>query len=245
MSPAAPPAEAGRFIQDGDERTALAVLDESDGFDDPMVMRACDYLQSIARSDDGGPFVLPSAGPYPRAPWWKTEEDPASSLLPTAGLAVFLHKHAVDHPWVEVATDFCWRNIDGLEKTSPYEVMMVLQFLENVDDRARAEESFARIGPMIDEQVLAELDPQGAGRDPHAAGLRTQARQHRATPVRRRHRSPPPRPSRRGTEGRWGLEVQLADLERSDDPGMARDPHDRGALDAPRLRTARPGAPHA
>jgi hypothetical protein len=26
---------------------------------------------------------------------------------------------------------------------------------------------------------------------------------------------------------------------------MARDPHDRGALDAPRLRTARPGAPHA
>lgn len=163
MSPAAPPAEAGRFIQDGDERTALAVLDESDGFDDPMIMRACDYLQSIARSDDDGPFVLPSAGPYPRAPWWKTEEDPASSLLPTAGLAVFLHKHAVDHPWVEVATDFCWRNIDGLEKTSPYEVMMVLQFLENVDDRARAEESFARIGPMIDEQVLAGLDPQGAG----------------------------------------------------------------------------------
>jgi len=28
----------------------------------------------------------------------------------------------------------------GLEKTSPYEVMMVLQFLENVDDRVRAEE---------------------------------------------------------------------------------------------------------
>ncbi len=121
------------------------------------------YIQSIARSDGGVPFVLPSAGPYPRAPWWKTEENPASSLLPTVGLAAILHKHAVDHPWVEVATDFCWRNIDGLEKTSPYEVMMVLQFLENVDDRARAEESFARIGPMIHEQGLAELDPQAPG----------------------------------------------------------------------------------
>ncbi len=219
--------------------SALTVLDESDGFDDPMVMRACDYLQSVARSDGGVPFVLPSAGPYPRAPWWKTEEDPASSLLPTAGLAAFLHKHAVDHPWVEVATDFCWRNIDGLEKTSPYEVTMVLQFLENVDDRVRAEESFARIGPMIDEQGLAELDPQAPGEihtpldfAPRPDSI---ARPLFDDDIVHRHLDH----LAEGQKDDGGWMFNLADLERSDDPGMARGPHDRGAHDAPRLRTAR------
>jgi hypothetical protein len=137
--------------------SALTVLDEVGRLDDPMVARACDYLQTITRPDGGVPFVLPSAAPYPRAPWWETEEDPPGGLLPTAGLAALLHKHAVDHPWVEVATDFCWRRIEGLENTSAYEMRMVLPFLENVDDRSRAEEAFARVGPMLHDQGLVEL----------------------------------------------------------------------------------------
>ena len=143
--------------------SALTVLDEVGGLDDPMVGRACDYLGSITRPDGGVPFVLPSAAPYPRAPWWETEEDPPGALLPTAGIAAFLHKHKVDHPWVGVATDFCWRKIEALEKSSPYEMLMVLPFLENVDDRGRAEKAFARVGPMVLEQELVELDPGAPG----------------------------------------------------------------------------------
>ena len=143
--------------------SALTVLDDVGRLDDPMVLRACDYLQSITRPDGGVPFVLPSAAPYPRAPWWETEEDPPGALLPTAGLAALLHKHAVDHPWVESATDFCWRKIEALEKSSPYEMRMVLPFLENVDDRDRAEKAFAHIGPMVHEQGMVELDPDAPG----------------------------------------------------------------------------------
>jgi hypothetical protein len=139
--------------------TALVILDEVNAFSDSMVARACDYLQTITTEEGGVPFALPSVRDYPRAPWWETDENPPAALNPTAAIAALLHKHSVAHPWLAPATDYCWRQLDRIEETSPYEMRAVLPFLDFAPDRARVERVFARLGPMILEQKLVTLTP--------------------------------------------------------------------------------------
>src|SRR5690606_16087003 len=121
---------------------AFWILDELDAFGDPMVHAACDYLASITTPDGGVPFCLPSVRETPRAPWWETPDDPPGNLIPTASIAGLLHAHGVDHPWRGPATDFCWRTIAAVEKTTPYEARAIVTFLSLVDDRERAEAEF-------------------------------------------------------------------------------------------------------
>lgn len=147
--------------------TALVILDETGGFGEwavePLVSRACDYLQSITTAEGGIPFVLPSVRDYPRAPWWETDDHPPASLNPTAAIAALLHKHGVTHPWLAPATDYCWRMLDGIGETSPYEMRAVLPFLDHVSDRPRAKAAFARLGPQILDQKLVALTPTTEG----------------------------------------------------------------------------------
>jgi hypothetical protein len=144
--------------------SALEVLDEVGAFADPMVGRACDYLLSVTAPDGGLPFVLPSVRDYPRAPWWERQgDDPPGSLMPTAGIAALLYKHGIEHPWLASAAEFCWRRIEALGDTNPYEVRSVLPFLEHAPDRPRAEGAFSRVGPKIFEQGLVAMDPGAPG----------------------------------------------------------------------------------
>jgi hypothetical protein len=142
---------------------ALRVLDEVDAFDDPMVRQACDYVSGITTPDGGVPVLLPSARPYPRAPWWETEDDPPGSLNPTAAIAGLLHRHRVEHPWLGPATDFCWSRLERLEKTEAYEARAILLFLEHVPDRERAEAVLGRLGALISAQGLATVEPDPEG----------------------------------------------------------------------------------
>lgn len=142
---------------------ALVILDEVDGVGDPMVLRAIDYLQGITAAEGGVPFVLPSARSHPHAPWWESGDVPPASLNPTAAIAGVLMRHGVVHPWLERATDYCWRAIDDLDQTSPYEMRAVLPFLDGVTDRPRAEAAFDRVGPKLLKQDLVELDPHAPG----------------------------------------------------------------------------------
>lgn len=139
--------------------TALCILDEAEVFDDPIVLRACEYLLSITTTEGGVPSALPPMLDYPHAPWWETANQPFASLNPTASIAALLHKHHIKHPWLTGATEYCWRQLDTLEQTSPYEMRAILPFLEWVPDRQRAEQVFARIGPKILEQQLVTLHP--------------------------------------------------------------------------------------
>ncbi len=144
--------------------SALEVLNEADALDDPMVGPALDYLSTVTAPDGGLPFVLPSVRDYTRAPWWEPQgDDPPGSLFPTAAIAALLHEHKVDHPWLSGATEFCWRRIETIEGTDPYEVRAVLPFLDHAPDRPRAEEAFSRIGPKIFDQELVTLDPGAPG----------------------------------------------------------------------------------
>ena len=139
--------------------TALCILDEAGTFADPMVTQACEYLRSITTAQGGVPSALPSVRDYPHAPWWETADQPLASLNPTAAIAALLHKHRVEHPWLTVATEYCWRQLDTMEQTTPYEMRAVLPFLEYVSDRERAGQVFARVGPKILEQKLVTLHP--------------------------------------------------------------------------------------
>ncbi|HLZ63975.1 MAG TPA: hypothetical protein VKR06_44165 [Ktedonosporobacter sp.] len=139
--------------------TALCILDEAGAFADPMVRHACDYLLTITTPEGGVPFALPSVRDYPRAPWWETGDQPSASLNPTAAIAALLYKNGVEHPWLKEATTYCWRKLDEMEGTDPYEMRAVLPFLDWVSDRQRAEGVFARVGPKILEQKLVALTP--------------------------------------------------------------------------------------
>lgn len=141
---------------------ALGILDEVGAFASDLVPGACDYLVSISADDGGVPFVHPNIRDHPRAPWWEIPAGYAGSLVPTGSLAGLLHKNMVSHPWLGPATEFCWRRIEALTATSPYEAFAALQFLNNVADRPRAEAAAARLGALVREGGHVVL-PSGTG----------------------------------------------------------------------------------
>jgi hypothetical protein len=145
--------------------TALAfeILEELGRIDDPMVEPALAFLETITNPDGGVAFVLPSAGEYPRAPWWQSEADPTSSLLMTALLAAPLLSGGVDHPWLDGASRFCWEQIDALDYTSAYAARFAVEFLDAVPDGERAQAKLAEIGPRLLDSGLDALDPAETG----------------------------------------------------------------------------------
>ena len=140
---------------------ALKIL-RTVGFDRAMVTDACDYLLTITTSEGGVPWLLPSALKYPRAPWWQTGEAPAASVNPTAAIAGLLHQNGFRHEWLEAATTFCWSKIADLELTDPHDVGVVLTFLHNVPDRARADVELARVvGQLLSGDLVADVNAEG------------------------------------------------------------------------------------
>jgi hypothetical protein len=140
---------------------ALQILDEVGLFDAQIVGAACDWLDSVTTDEGGVPFVLPSVVEGPHAPWWVPTGK--ASLNPTAGIVGLLHKHGVDHPWVDAATEYCWATLPRqLDSLSPDDAVSVLAFLEHVPDRRRAETAFEALGARIRGELVA-LDPSTPG----------------------------------------------------------------------------------
>lgn len=140
---------------------ALQVLDELGALDHPSVPKALDYLRSITRPDGGVPFVLPSSRRYPHAPWWQTDDNPPGALVATAHMAGILHENGIRHSWLDAATEFCWRELDGLTGTWPYEARSFIPFLDHVPDRERARAVFNRVGEFILDIVEFDVDAEG------------------------------------------------------------------------------------
>jgi hypothetical protein len=139
------------------QEMGLRVLDEV-GFDGGVVQGVCEFLMSITTDAGGVPNVLATVMGYPHAPWWNATEEPPASLNPTAALAGLLHKHAVEHPWVERATAYCWEKIEKEEEEEPNALLCVITVLENVPDQQRARAAFASIGERILDKGLVCMD---------------------------------------------------------------------------------------
>ncbi len=131
---------------------ALEFLDAV-GLEEELVRRTCDYLLTITTEEGGVPWLLPSAMNYPRAPWWQTEENPPAAINPTAAIAGLLHKNSVQHPWLEPATAFCWREIEAFNTTEMHDVGAIITFLQHAPDRERAEAAL--------DQLVAKMKTAG------------------------------------------------------------------------------------
>ena len=136
---------------------ALEILLEIGASGDPMITGICDHLAAVTAPDGGVPFVLPTVGQDPRAPWWRSPGDPPGSINPTAALAGLLYRHRIDHPWPAGATTFCWSQLETLTETTPYDARAILRFLDAVPDRERAEKVFASVREPILATVTLDL----------------------------------------------------------------------------------------
>ncbi|MEU5690353.1 hypothetical protein [Actinosynnema sp. NPDC020468] len=157
--------------------TALSWLAEVG--DDAWVGSAGDFLASVSTSDGGVPNALGTSRDHPRAPWWQVSEE--SDLLMTALCASVFHRVGSAHPWVGAATEYCWRRIDAMEGSHPYEVAACAKFLDHVPDRARAEVAAERVGRLVRERGLVDLG-DGKAHEGYAAGETHRPHQYAPTP---------------------------------------------------------------
>ncbi|MET9445159.1 hypothetical protein [Streptomyces sp. NPDC006610] len=149
---------------------ALRVLDSIGRCGGQRVERVCRYLTSVSTTDGALPAVHPSQRGYPAAPFVTVADDPPGDLLATGPVVGLLHRNEVWHAWLFRATDFCWRAVESLETTHPYEVEAAVTFLDSAPDRPRAEAAAERLGRLVREQRLAVLDPEDAGSHPVSPG---------------------------------------------------------------------------
>lgn len=141
---------------------ALFVLGEVGAYDSDLIPGVLDWLGSVTSQGGGVPFVLPTCTGYPRGPWWQPSDGDPGALNPTGSLAGHLYGLGVhDHPWLVDATAFCWRAIDALSETSPYEMRALLDFLENVPDRDRALAAWRSLGPLFLPHIAMEPGATG------------------------------------------------------------------------------------
>jgi prenyltransferase/squalene oxidase-like repeat protein len=144
--------------------SALEDLDEAGSFGDPMVERACDWLVTIQHPDGGVPFVLTTAAPHPRAPWWEIgDEEPPSSALVTGLIVATLQHNGSEHPFLAPAAELCWRAVEDSPLTSPYEARALLRFLDSAPERSRAEAAVDALAPRLMSAGVVELDPDASG----------------------------------------------------------------------------------
>lgn len=162
------PDKRSAFSQPIDQEVGLDVLDEV-GFEPALVGGVCDFLLTITTEEGGVPFVLTTVKDAPRAPWWDTDEEaPPASLNPTASIAGLLHKHGYRHPWLERATRFCWKQLEGDAEFEVHTLLSVLLFLEHVVEKGRAQAHFERIESQVRNATELGLDAEGYVHPPYA-----------------------------------------------------------------------------
>jgi hypothetical protein len=135
-----------------DVEKAFSAMATAGRHDETMVRRACDWLASVAAPDGAVALSFPVMEGYPRAEHW-SEWTYAPGFNPTAGLAGLLHRMAIDHPWLDRATDWCWAALDrAVDDGFPEDVHAMAEamvFLEHVPDRPRAETFIPKVGEWL------------------------------------------------------------------------------------------------
>jgi hypothetical protein len=142
---------------------AFFVLDAINAFDDPMVLKACGWLDENSTAEGGIPFALPTLEGYPHSPWMQADNK-AAQLNPTASLCTYLMKHHVEHTWVKRASDFCWQVIPGFETDAFHDIMPIIDFLTHtVDNRSEADVQLMRFRKIVETSKGVAMDPGAEG----------------------------------------------------------------------------------
>jgi hypothetical protein len=123
---------------------ALEVLEELGGLDSPLADVSA-WVASVAEPDGGVPFVLPTAAPYPLAPWMVA--DGGSHV--TFGLAALLTAAGTGSDWLAAASDWCWRQLERAAHLQGYWLKFALDFLDRTPEEARAVEVIETLRPLL------------------------------------------------------------------------------------------------
>jgi hypothetical protein len=115
---------------------------------DEIVRQACDWLDSVAQPDGAVPLAFPVIEGYPRAEHM-SDWTYVPGLLPTAGLAGRLHRMGHTHPWLTRATEWTWRRLESGFDEDAHTLAEVLEFLEYVPNRDRADSVSAQVGDWL------------------------------------------------------------------------------------------------
>jgi hypothetical protein len=135
-------------------------LRSTSGLDVEAVARAaCDWLGSVATADGAVSLLSPVIEAYPRAVHL-TDWTYLPALNPTAGLAGRLHRLGITHPWVDLATEWCWNRLETASfDEDAHAVSEVAIFLANVPERARAEQVAENVGDWLAKAQWYRADP--------------------------------------------------------------------------------------
>jgi hypothetical protein len=142
--------------------TALEILHQVGAPDEELIAGAGDWLATITRDDGGIPFMLEDGLGYPHAPWWQYED--ASSPIQTPVNAAALHALGSGHPWLDGASEYCFRRLAELDLSritteAGYALQFGVAFLNVVPDAARAEQALDALAPALAPMAAAEPDP--------------------------------------------------------------------------------------
>jgi hypothetical protein len=141
-----------------DVEIAFEVMDLAGCVEPAVVAQACDFL--AASADDTGlvPLVFDDMLDYPHAVHW--DEIPRTAgVNPTGGLAAFLWKWGVDHPWRTAATAGLWKSLEDELPAEVHALREALRFLERQPDRGRAEALVPAIGELLPRLPMMQLEP--------------------------------------------------------------------------------------
>jgi hypothetical protein len=141
-----------------DVLVALQALDDAAAFDAALARGACDFLESVADARGAVPVVLPSIAGYARANHWQADAYPPGPL-PALGVAALLYKHAVEHPWREQVSGYCWSVVEGEPPEDAHELRDCFAFLEQAPDRRRAEAAVERVTAALSRARWFHAEP--------------------------------------------------------------------------------------
>lgn len=110
---------------------------------------ACDWLATIADERGAVPVLMPNSNDHPRAGHWSASTYPPA-LNPTAAIVGHAHALGVTHPWVELATEYCFAMVESAPVPDEgHELLAVTKFLAHVPDRSRASAAAPAVAAAI------------------------------------------------------------------------------------------------
>ena len=145
-----------------DVQFAFETLAEAGVAPEELVLPACDFLEAVSSADGLVPLALPGIEEYPRAPHWSADPYPPD-LNPTATLVALLHRLGVEHPWRERAERGCFAALERGSLGDAHAILCVLQFLQWVPDRARADRLIPPVTAALPAAQWYRSDPDDPG----------------------------------------------------------------------------------
>lgn len=124
---------------------ALETLVETGLTRHPMFDAAAAWLAAAAGPDGTLPQMMATGAGYPHAPFIH----PGGPTFLTFALAGVLWSTDVRTAWLDVATAWCWQELETIEQPHTYTVVFALRFLDHVPDADRAIRVVERFRPLL------------------------------------------------------------------------------------------------